>query len=186
MKNKKLIAKLPKGWVDRRGSTLALKKKIIKIIEDNFINFGFSALETPFAEISENIGSFLAEDQTNPMSDVFSFQDGNERLTILYDLSSSLARFVAERYRDLPSIYKRYQIASVARNEKFDKKKIKLKSFSQADADIVGAVNKNQANAENNHPYCTHRRVTWQMDHVAIYLEFPSPPQSSLMIERLP
>ena len=73
MKNKQLVAKLPKGWIDRWGSTLARKKKIIKIIEDNLINFGFSALETPFAEISENIGSFLAEDQTNLMSDVYSF-----------------------------------------------------------------------------------------------------------------
>ena len=148
MKNKKLIAKLPKGWVDRRGSTLALKKKIIKIIEDNFINFGFSALETPLAEISENIGSFLAEDQSNPMSDVYSFRDGNERLTIKYDNSAPLARFYAERFRELPSIYKRYQIDTVARNEKFDSKKIKLKSFTQADADIVGSVNKSQANAE--------------------------------------
>jgi hypothetical protein len=59
MKKDKLIARLPKGWIDRWGTSLARKKKIIKIIEDNFINFGFSALETPFAEISENIGSFL-------------------------------------------------------------------------------------------------------------------------------
>ena len=144
----KLIAKLPKGWIDRSGPALARKKKIIKIIEDNFINYGFSALETPLAEISENIGSFLAEDQSNPMSDVYSFQDGNESLTIKYDNSAPLARFFAERFRELPSIYKRYQIDTVARNEKFDSKKIKLKSFTQADADIVGSVNKSQANAE--------------------------------------
>ena len=144
----KIIAKLPKGWIDRRGNILATKKKLIKIIEDNFINFGFSALETPFAEISENIGSFLAEDQNNPMSDVFTFKDGKDNMTVLYDLSSPLARFFAENYRDLPPVYKRYQIQSVARNEKFDSKKIKLKSFTQADADIVGRVDKSQANAE--------------------------------------
>ena len=144
----KIIAKLPKGWIDRRGNILATKKKLIKIIEDNFINFGFSALETPFAEISENIGSFLAEDQNNPMSDVFTFKDGKDNMTVLYDLSSPLARFIAENYRDLPPVYKRYQIQRVARNEKFDSKKIKLKSFTQADADIVGRVDKSQANAE--------------------------------------
>ena len=144
----KIIAKLPKGWIDRRGNILATKKKLIKIIEDNFINFGFSALETPFAEISENIGSFLAEDQNNPMSDVFTFKDGKDNMTVLYDLSSPLARFFAENYRDLPPVYKRYQIQRVARNEKFDSKKIKLKSFTQADADIVGRVDKSQANAE--------------------------------------
>ena len=69
-------------------------------------------------------------------------------MTVLYDLSSPLARFFAENYRDLPPVYKRYQIQSVARNEKFDSKKIKLKSFTQADADIVGRVDKSQANAE--------------------------------------
>ncbi len=148
MKKDKLIAKLPKGWIDTTGSSLARKKKIIKIIEDNFINFGFSALETPFAEISENIGSFLASDSNNPMSDVYSFQDGNDKLTIKYDNSAPLARFYAERYRELPSIFRRYQIDRVARNEKFDSKKIKLKSFTQADADIVGVVNKCQANSE--------------------------------------
>ena len=148
MKKDKLIARLPKGWIDRWGTSLARKKKIIKIIEDNFINFGFSALETPFAEISENIGSFLASDSNNPMSDVYSFEDGKERLTIKYDNSAPLARFYAEQFRELPSIYKRYQIGTVARNEKFDSKKIKLKSFTQADADIVGNVNKSQANSE--------------------------------------
>ena len=148
MKNNKIIIKPRKAWPDRWGPVLARKKKIIKIIEDNFINFGFSGLETPFAEISENIGSFLAEDQNNPMSDIFSFQDGNDQLSVVYDNSAPLARFYAENYRELPTIYKRYQISSVARNEKFDSKKIKLKSFTQADADIVGTVNKSQANAE--------------------------------------
>ena len=47
------------------------QKKAFKIIERNFVKFGAEALETPSFEISENIGSFLSEDQENPMSDVF-------------------------------------------------------------------------------------------------------------------
>ena len=54
------------------------KKSLLKAIENNFIKFGAEALETPSFEISENIGSFLAEDEANPMSDVFSFQDGEK------------------------------------------------------------------------------------------------------------
>ena len=76
---KKLTAKLPLGFRDLFGSKLSLERKIIKIIEDNFINFGFSALKQSMFEISENIGSFLAEDPDNPMSDVYSFKDGNEQ-----------------------------------------------------------------------------------------------------------
>ena len=146
MKKDKLIARLPKGWIDRWGTSLARKKKIIKIIEDNFINFGFSALETPFAEISENIGSFLADDDNNPMSGVFSFKDGDKKITLRYDLSSPLARFVAQNNQQLPSIYKRYAIQNVFRNEKAGN--ARYREFTQADCDIVGNVNPAQANAE--------------------------------------
>ena len=92
-KENKLVPGLPSGFEDRWGKKILLKKKLLNAIENNFIKFGAEALETPSFEISENIGSFLAEDSSNPMSDVFSFQDGDESLTARYDLSSPLARF---------------------------------------------------------------------------------------------
>ena len=115
-------------------------------IEKNFINFGAEALETPSFEISENIGSFLAEDEANPMSDVFSFEDGDKNITLRYDLSSPLARFYAQNNQQLPSIFKRYQIQNVFRNEKAGNGR--YREFLQADFDIVGNVNSAQANAE--------------------------------------
>ncbi len=146
-KEKKLIPNLPSGFLDYKGDTLELKKRIIKIIEDNFINFGYSALEQSIFEKSENIGSFLADDLDNPMADVYSFEDNKEQLTYRYDMTAGLARMYAANYLDLPSIYKRYCIGSVARREK-PQKKIRLKSFEQADCDIIGNVDKYQANAE--------------------------------------
>ena len=107
-KENKLVPGLPSGFEDRWDKKLLLKKKLLKAIENNFIKFGAEALETPSFEISENIGSFLAEDEANPMSDVFSFQDGDKSITLRYDLSSPLARFVAQNNQELPSIYKRY------------------------------------------------------------------------------
>ena len=59
-----------------------------------------------------------ADDDSNPMSDVFSFKDGDKNITLRYDLSSPLARFVAQNNQQLPSIYKRYAIQNVFRNEK--------------------------------------------------------------------
>ena len=82
----KLIPGLPPGFEDRWGKKLLLKKKLLKAIEKNFIKFGAVALETPSFEISENIGSFLAEDDANPMSDVFSFQDGEKSITLRLSL----------------------------------------------------------------------------------------------------
>ena len=61
-KENKLVPGLPSGFEDRWDKKLLLKKKLLKAIEDNFIKFGAEALETPSFEISENIGSFLAED----------------------------------------------------------------------------------------------------------------------------
>jgi len=103
-------------------------------------------LETPSFEISENIGSFLADDDSNPMSDVFTFNDGEKNITLRYDLSSPLARFVAQNNQQLPIPYKRYAIQNVFRNEKAGN--ARYREFTQADCDIVGNVNLAQSNAE--------------------------------------
>ncbi len=145
-KNKKLIPGLPPGFEDRWNNKLYLKKKLIKLIEENFIKYGFEPLETPSFEISENIGSFLANDDSNPMSDVFTFNDGEKNITLRYDLSSPLARFVAQNNQELPLPYKRYAIQNVFRNEKPGN--ARYREFTQADCDIVGKVNSAQSNAE--------------------------------------
>jgi histidyl-tRNA synthetase len=142
----KLIPGLPSGFEDRWNKKLILKKKLINIIENNFIKFGFDPLETPSFEISENIGSFLADDDSNPMSDVFSFNDGEKDITLRYDLSSPLARFVAQNNQELPLPYKRYAIQNVFRNEKAGN--ARYREFTQADCDIVGNINPAQGNAE--------------------------------------
>ena len=103
-KENKLIPGLPSGFEDRWNKKLLLKKRLLRVIEKNFIKYGFDPLETPSFEISENIGSFLAEDENNPMSDVFTFDDGEKNITLRYDLSSPLARFVAQNNQELPSI----------------------------------------------------------------------------------
>ncbi len=145
-KENKLTPGLPSGFEDRWNKKLILKKKLINIIENNFIKFGFEPLETPSFEISENIGSFLADDDSNPMSDVFSFKDGEKNITLRYDLSSPLARFVAQNNQELALPYKRYAIQNVFRNEKAGN--ARYREFTQADCDIVGNVNPAQANAE--------------------------------------
>ncbi|MBD1163585.1 histidine--tRNA ligase [Pelagibacterales bacterium SAG-MED11] len=142
----KLVPGLPPGFEDRWDKKILLKKKLLEAIENNFIKFGAEALETPSFEIAENIGSFLAEDEANPMSDVFSFKDGDKNITLRYDLSSPLARFYAQNNQELPSIFKRYQIQNVFRNEKAGNGR--YREFMQADFDIVGNVNPAQANAE--------------------------------------
>ena len=81
-----------------------------------------------------------------PRGDVFSLDDGDKSITLRYDLSSPLARFYAQNNQELPSIFKRYQIQNVFRNEKAGNGR--YREFLQADFDIVGNVNPAQANAE--------------------------------------
>ena len=145
-KEEKLTPWLPSGFEDRWNKKLTLKKKLVQIIENNFLKYGFSPLETPSFEISKNIGSYLAEDQNNPMSDVFSFKDENEQITLRYDLSSPLSRFVAQNYRDLSFPFKRYAIGNVWRNEKGGN--ARYREFTQADVDIIGNINKSQGDSE--------------------------------------
>ena len=145
-KEEKLTPGLPSGFEDRWSKQLSLKKKLLEVIENNFLKFGFNPLETPSFEISKNIGSFLADDEASPMSDVFTFNDVNEKITLRYDLSSPLSRFVAQNYRELPFPYKRYAIGNVWRNEKSGN--ARYREFTQADVDIIGNVSKSQADAE--------------------------------------
>ena len=145
-KENKLNPSLPSGFEDRWGKKLVLKKQLLQVIEKNFIRFGAEPLETPSFEYTENIGSFLAADEDNPMSDIFSFEDRDKTISLKYDLSSPLARFYAQNNQELPSIYKRYAIQNVFRNEKASN--ARYREFCQADFDIIGNVNSAQANAE--------------------------------------
>ena len=145
-KENKLVPSLPNGFQDSYGSNLILKKKLLKIIEQNFIKYGFSALETSPMEYSSLIGNSLAEDEDNPMADIYSFDEDGRDISLRYDLSMPLARFYSQNYFNLPNPYKRYQMGTVFRREKSSNGR--WKSFEQCDVDIVGKFDIRQANSE--------------------------------------
>ena len=144
-KEKKLQPNLPLGFTDRSGKELSIKDKLIGIIKQNFERFGFSQLETPSFEISENIGKFLP-DEGRPMSGVFGFQEENNNwMSLRYDLTAPLARYVSKNFNEISNPFKRYQVGTVWRNEKPGPGR--FREFTQIDADIVGSKN-NLADAE--------------------------------------
>ena len=145
-KEKQIKATLPSGFKDRSGDELALKKKLLNIIEKNFIKFGFSPLETSPMELSSVIGNSLAEDDENPMADIFTFDDSGTDLSLRYDLSQGCIRYYSQNYLELPNPYKRYQMGIVYRREKPGNGR--FKSFGQCDVDIIGKFDVKQANAE--------------------------------------
>jgi len=108
------------------------------------IKYGFQYLETPSFEYTDSIGKFLP-DKERPDEGVFSFKDEKKWLSLRYDLTAPLARYVAKNYLELPKPFKRYQLGRVWRNEKPGPGR--YREFLQFDADYVGTSNL-QADAE--------------------------------------
>ena len=138
-KNKKLKAQLPKGFRDNSEDSIDIRNQVINIIRNECEQFGFKNIETPALEYTEALGKFLP-DVDRPSGGVFSFQDDDGRwLSMRYDLTAPLARYVAENYQFIPKPFKRYQFGSVWRNEKPGPGR--YREFIQFDADAIGISN---------------------------------------------
>jgi histidyl-tRNA synthetase len=130
-------ARLPKGLFDTPASELRVTAHMLAKIRDEFEHYGFEPLDTPTIEYTDALGKFLP-DQDRPNEGVFSFKDDDEQwLSLRYDLTAPLARFVAENYQTLPKPFRRYQVGPVWRNEKPGPGR--FRQFTQFDADTVGA-----------------------------------------------
>jgi histidyl-tRNA synthetase len=134
-KNNKPPKELPLGFVDRQEKELLVRDFIISNIKEVMIKYGFQYLETPSFEYSDSIGKFLP-DKDRPDEGVFSFQDENKWLSLRYDLTAPLARYVAKNYLEIQKPFKRYQLGTVWRNEKPGPGR--FREFLQFDADFVG------------------------------------------------
>jgi histidyl-tRNA synthetase len=131
-------AKLPRGFGDRGPAEIAATEKMLAAIKDSYELYGFEAVETPFIEFTDALGKFLP-DQDRPNEGVFSFKDDDESwLSLRYDLTAPLARYVAENFDRLPKPYRSYRAGYVFRNEKPGPGR--FRQFMQFDADTVGAA----------------------------------------------
>jgi histidyl-tRNA synthetase len=131
-------AKLPRGFADRARGEIAATEKMLGLIKATYELYGFEAVETPLIEFTEALGKFLP-DQDRPNEGVFSFKDDDENwLSLRYDLTAPLARYVAENFDTLPKPYRSFRAGYVFRNEKPGPGR--FRQFMQFDADTVGAA----------------------------------------------
>ena len=131
-------AALPRGFADRDALDIAGADAMMAKIRAVYQLYGFEAVETPFVEFTQALGKFLP-DLDRPNEGVFSFQDDDEQwLSLRYDLTAPLARYVAENYEKLPKPYRSYRAGWVFRNEKPGPGR--FRQFMQFDADTVGAA----------------------------------------------
>src|SRR5580704_5211709 len=142
-------AKLPRGFADRSPAEIAATEKMLAVIKKSYELYGFEAVETPLIEFTEALGKFLP-DQDRPNEGVFSFKDiagdlSQQRdrsdenwLSLRYDLTAPLARYVAENFDKLPKPYRSFRAGYVFRNEKPGPGR--FRQFMQFDADTVGSA----------------------------------------------
>jgi histidyl-tRNA synthetase len=134
----KLKARAPRGFADRGPAELAATERMLAAIRETYELYGFEGVETPFVEYTDALGKFLP-DQDRPNEGVFSFQDDDEQwLSLRYDLTAPLARYVAENFDALAKPYRSYRAGWVFRNEKPGPGR--FRQFMQFDADTVGAA----------------------------------------------
>ncbi|MEO1200097.1 MAG: histidine--tRNA ligase [Pseudomonadota bacterium] len=136
-KTQKLKARVPRGFQDREADDLRVQTAMLARICEVFELYGFEPVETPQIEYTDALGKFLP-DQDRPNEGVFSFQDDDEQwLSLRYDLTAPLARYVAQNFETLPKPYRSYRFGTVYRNEKPGPGR--FRQFLQFDADTVGA-----------------------------------------------
>jgi histidyl-tRNA synthetase len=136
-KDQRPDARLPKGFQDTGPADARALARMLATIREVYESYGFEPLETSAIEYTDALGKFLP-DQDRPNAGVFSFQDEDEQwLSLRYDLTAPLARYVAENYDQLPKPYRRYATGPVWRNEKPGPGR--FRQFTQFDADTVGS-----------------------------------------------
>src|SRR5271155_5610804 len=137
-KASRVKARLPRGFRDRGGGEIAGERAFIDTIRRVSESYGFEPLETPAFEYTDALGKFLP-DTDRPNEGVFSLKDDDGQwLSLRYDLTAPLARYVAENFQNLPKPLRRYQLGSVWRNEKPGPGR--YREFTQFDADTVGSA----------------------------------------------
>jgi histidyl-tRNA synthetase len=137
-KPQKLKARLPRGLEDRGPAAINATRAMVEKIREVYERYGFEPVETPAMEYTDALGKFLP-DQDRPNEGVFSFQDDDEQwISLRYDLTAPLARYVAENFDSLPKPYRSYRAGYVYRNEKPGPGR--FRQFMQFDADTVGSA----------------------------------------------
>jgi len=106
---------------------------MIHKLQDSFSLYGFTPLDTPLMESAEIL---LAKGGGETEKQVYTLRKGDNDLAIRYELTASLAKYVALHYNDLTFPLRRYEIGKVYRGERAQRGR--FREFYQADIDIIG------------------------------------------------
>ena len=121
------------GMMELLPAEQILMDQIMDTIRRSYAAFGFTALDTPLIESSEIL---LAKGGGETEKQIYRFEKGDADLSLRFDLTVPLAKYVALHYNDLAFPFKRYQIGKVYRGERAQRGR--YREFYQADIDVIG------------------------------------------------
>jgi len=108
-------------------------ERMAAILRESFSLYGFTPLDTPLIEASEVL---LAKGGGETEKQIYRFMKGDSDLSLRFDLTVPLAKYVAQNYGQLAFPFRRFQIGKVYRGERAQRGR--FREFYQADIDIIG------------------------------------------------
>lgn len=108
-------------------------ENMLSVLKDTYSSYGFTPLDTPVIESSEVL---LAKGGGETEKQIYRFSKGDSDLSLRFDLTVPLAKYVAANYGQLAFPFRRYQIGKVYRGERSQRGR--FREFYQADIDIIG------------------------------------------------
>ena len=121
------------GFMELLPNEQILFNQIKETIETTYKKYGFLPIDTPIIELSEVL---LAKAGGETEKQIYRFQKGDNDLSLRFDLTVPLAKYVAKNYGNLSFPFRRHQIGKVYRGERAQKGR--YREFYQCDIDIIG------------------------------------------------
>ncbi len=121
------------GFMELLPKEQMLFEEMVSILKETYSLYGFSPLDTPLIEASDVL---LAKGGGETEKQIYRFTKGDSDLSLRFDLTVPLARYVAQHAAELTFPFRRYQIGKVYRGERAQRGR--FREFYQADIDIIG------------------------------------------------
>lgn len=129
----KVTPKIMSGFMELLPEDQILFNELVDTIRTSYESFGFLPIDTPILECSEVL---LAKAGGETEKQIYRFKKGENDISLRFDLTVPLARYVSMKYNDLVFPFKRYQIGKVYRGER--PQKGRYREFYQCDIDVIG------------------------------------------------
>ncbi len=129
----KMTPRTLSGFMELLPAPQQQMERMMEVLRTTYARYGFTPLDTPVIESSEVL---LAKGGGETEKQIYRFSKGDADLSLRFDLTVPLAKYVALHYNDLSFPFRRYQIGKVYRGERAQRGR--FREFYQADIDIIG------------------------------------------------